>query len=259
MKHWHDSTVMNMYEHALEYADRGWSVIPLREKSKRPAIEWKKYQEERATKEELKRWFQHTRNNIALVTGKISGVTVVDLDNEDAKEWYWFNCEPTETYVDTSRGLHGYHKYAPFGNRANNGVDVRGDGGIVALPPSIHPTGVDYMWDQEGEMTQFDPRWFEQPRKQLKSIMNTGLNYDVAVAACINYVRKIDPAISGSGGHSSCFRCACKIADFVGSFLSIEDAMPILRDWNENNQPPFSEQELLHKMRDAYHIKGYGS
>ena len=37
---------------ALEYLDRGWSVIPVHP-TKIPAIVWKEYQSRRATKEEI--------------------------------------------------------------------------------------------------------------------------------------------------------------------------------------------------------------
>ncbi|MBB3208910.1 hypothetical protein FHS27_004744 [Rhodopirellula rubra] len=250
---------MNTYESALEYADRGWNALPLKPELKMPLESWKRLQEERATKDELKYWFLETRNNIGIVTGKISNLTVVDCDNQEAIEKYYFTTEPSGLAVASPNGHHFYHYHAPGRNSQKDGLDVRNDGGYIVAPPSVNMRGEYYDWDSTEAMTQFDPRWFEEPRKQLKSIMNTGLNYDVAVASCMNYVRQIEHAVSGQGGHNACFRCACKIADFVGSFLSIEDAMPILRDWNEGNKPPFSEQELLHKLRDAYRTKGYGS
>jgi hypothetical protein len=49
---------MNCLDHAQEYVRRGFSVIPLRlDGTKRSAVQWKKYQKEIATENELERWF----------------------------------------------------------------------------------------------------------------------------------------------------------------------------------------------------------
>lgn len=215
-------------------------------------VDWKIYQEQRATKEELKHWFKDTNNNIGIVTGKISNLVVIDCDNEDALDWYYFNTNPSDLSVDTSKGHHFYHTYAPSRNRQKNGLDVRSDGGYIVAPPSVHPTGVDYMWDTRGEMTAFDPNWFADTREQIKTIVNTGLNYDIAVVSCIKYIEKMDPAISGKGGHRQTFKVACRIRDFVSSFMTPSEAMPIIRQYNQRCEPPWSERELLHKLEDAW-------
>ncbi|NIP90191.1 MAG: hypothetical protein GWO21_15060, partial [Gammaproteobacteria bacterium] len=38
---------------ALDYLRRGWSVIPMRERDKRPSIRWQDYQSARAAEPEL--------------------------------------------------------------------------------------------------------------------------------------------------------------------------------------------------------------
>jgi putative DNA primase/helicase len=63
------------------------------------------------------------------------------------------------------------------------------------------------------------------------------------------YLSKIDPAVSGQGGHNQTFRAACVLV--LGFGLAVEDAMPLLEEWNEACQPPWSEPELLHKLKDA--------
>ena len=67
-------------EAALEYLDRGWSIIPIKPEGKRPAIKWLDYQERQPTEKEVEEWWtKWPTYDIAIVTGAISGVVVVDL------------------------------------------------------------------------------------------------------------------------------------------------------------------------------------
>jgi hypothetical protein len=47
---------------ALRYADSGFSVIPLRAKTKISAFPWKEYQSRIATSEEIEEWFKTDKN-----------------------------------------------------------------------------------------------------------------------------------------------------------------------------------------------------
>ncbi len=68
------------------------------------------------------------------------------------------------------------------------------------------------------------------------------------------YLAKIPPAVSGESGHDTTFHAACVLVrDFD---LSIEDALPILAEWNERCVPPWSDRELLHKLQDADRAPG---
>jgi P4 family phage/plasmid primase-like protien len=63
------------------------------------------------------------------------------------------------------------------------------------------------------------------------------------------YLDKVPPAVSGQGGHNQTFKAACVLVrDFT---LSPEEAMPLLKEWNERCQPRWSEKELWHKLQDA--------
>ncbi|MEW6215599.1 MAG: bifunctional DNA primase/polymerase, partial [Nitrospirota bacterium] len=63
-------------EWAKWYVSKGFSVIPIKHKGKEPAIfSWKGYQDKLPTNEELVEWFgNNSKNNIAIVTGKISNI-----------------------------------------------------------------------------------------------------------------------------------------------------------------------------------------
>lgn len=72
---------------AAEYFDRGWSILPLR--GKHPAVpSWRKYQAKRAALDELRNWFHDSKSNVGIVTGRVSGLVVVDCDtSDDARFW----------------------------------------------------------------------------------------------------------------------------------------------------------------------------
>lgn len=64
------------------------------------------------------------------------------------------------------------------------------------------------------------------------------------------YLAQVDPAISGSGGHDTTFRAACRMV--IGFDLSPDEAFNLL--WSEYNHrcvPPWTEKELRHKVDQA--------
>lgn len=246
---------MSVYKYAIDFVlNKNKSVVPCYERSKKPAIAWKEFQERYPTEQELKRWFYNTRMNIALVCGEISGVTVVDCDSQPAIDEYYLTANSSELIVNTSRGLHFYHQYTVGKNSSKNGIDVKNDGSLIMLPPSIHPNGTSYAWESTGPMTKYDPNWFQATRTQIKNTLKR-IETETALEAlkrCRAYIAKVEPAISGQGGHKKCFYVACRIRDFLSDHMSWEQALPVLREYNERAEPPFSERELEHKLSDAW-------
>lgn len=156
-----DEWFARAYDAALEAVGRGWNIIPISIASKKPLIKWGEYQTKTVTEEMVCDWFENgvplldgTRVrpfNLALVTGAVSGVVVLDCDNEEAV-MYAMNHEELKTpfSVRTTRGRHYYFAHPGnglrFGNKvgsnprdwpAIDGLDFRGDGGYVLMPPSI--------------------------------------------------------------------------------------------------------------------------
>ena len=126
---------------------RGWSIFPLKPRSKEPVGPWKRFQTEHATPEEIAQWAT-SDCNVGVVTGAISGLVVLDLDSAEAiadAEALGFDGALT---VKTSRGLHVYlaHPGGEVRNLAKfrPGMDLRGDGGYVVGPGSVHPDGSTY-------------------------------------------------------------------------------------------------------------------
>lgn len=124
--------------------------------------------------------------NIGMATGEASGVWVLDVD---AKAPVVREGEPapmtglaalamleerhgplpeTRTVTTSSGGRHVYFRI-PAGRVIRNrgsmkvggvktGLDVRGEGGYVVLPPSVHPNGTVYEWGPSRELADA-PGW----------------------------------------------------------------------------------------------------
>lgn len=143
---------------ALDYLARGWSVVPIRARDKRPAIAWQVYQQRRAAERDVRAWFARWPDaNIGIVTGAVSGLVVVDVDPGHGGDQSLASLErehgPLPRTVEAVSGGGGRHVYfAHPGGHVHNkvalapGIDVRGDGGLIVAPPSVHPGGARYRW-----------------------------------------------------------------------------------------------------------------
>jgi len=155
---------------ATSYIKKGFSVIPIGI-NKRPLIpSWKKYQETRATEAELLGWLkQYPEMQLGIITGKISGLVVVDVD--DYKDGFGMKIKLAETrMVKTgSGGTHYYYKYPKEGiSNSADAVekwDVRGEGGYVVAPPSRNEKG-DYAFLNKLEMAELPKEILELAKKK---------------------------------------------------------------------------------------------
>ena len=109
------------------------------------------------TEEEIRVWFSKQHLNLALVTGH-QGLTVLDFDDALAYSRWLRWCAKRQLYaqvvarktyrVRTSRGMHVYTRL-PAGTRTralrDSGLDIKSQGGYVLAPPSVHPSGAEYM------------------------------------------------------------------------------------------------------------------
>lgn len=152
------SALRHVSDWARIYRSIGWSVIPLRSREKRPLIPWEPLQVRAATDEEIADWFARWPDaNLGIVTGAISNLVVLDVDpthggdrSLEALEAHHGRLPRTLEAATGGGGRHFYFSH-PDGFVRNRvgiaaGVDLRGDGGYVVAPPSIHPSGAQYLW-----------------------------------------------------------------------------------------------------------------
>jgi hypothetical protein len=88
---------------------------------------------------------------LAIRTGRVSGLLVVDVDPRNRGAIDRDVMSPTATVATGGGGWHLYYRHPGTPTVAKlpdrTGVDVKGDGGYVAAPPSIHPdTKRRYRW-----------------------------------------------------------------------------------------------------------------
>ncbi len=222
----------------------GFSVIPAG-RDKKPLVAWEEFQSRRPKLSEILSW---PRENLAIVTGAISGVIVVDCDSDEDAAWFQAEMSDTNAIVKTRRGKHLYFVHP--GGTIRNGqkiagrYDVRGDGGYVLAPPSRHDEGW-YFWERKIERVDTLPEFNVEWRPEVRAARS----YDRVIHDGVAYIEKIR-AVSGSGGHNDTFRAACVLRD---SGMPELDAFLALRAWNETNaEPPWTEKELRHKIVEAY-------
>jgi hypothetical protein len=97
-------------------------------------------------------WGGREHLNVAVATGEISGLFVLDIDGHAGEMSLGRLGELPDTLTAlTSNGRHLYFQHP--GRKVHSrvkklaeGIDVRGDGGYVIAPPSLHRSGVFYQW-----------------------------------------------------------------------------------------------------------------
>lgn len=157
---------MTLKEWALEYAGMGLAVFPLRARNKTPATK-NGCKDATTDQKQIASWWNRWPDaNIGIATGSVSGgLVVIDLDRDEEKgrdgyeilqEWQRQHGQLPDTCQSiTGRG--GYHLlYRDTAEHRNaqalfEGVDIRGEGGYIVAPPSIHPNGHAYEWEQGPE------------------------------------------------------------------------------------------------------------
>jgi hypothetical protein len=147
--------MMKVEDAARFYKKTGLSFFPIRPGKKTPKISWKKFQKRIMSLEEVNQYFGKN-SNIAIVTGKISNIIVLDIDPRHGGDKTIEDLEiPDTVTVETGGGgLHYYFKYPDGFEEISNfqnikelpGVDLRADGGCVISPPSLHPSGNRYKF-----------------------------------------------------------------------------------------------------------------
>jgi hypothetical protein len=158
----------------LRIAERRLLVFPCRPGQKIPAIaNWQKLATADQTR--ILQWFQKFLEcNWAIRTGPASGIFVLDVDGDDGFEILQRLIRdhsneplPDTLGVKTVRGQHYYFRFPPDVHIPNSvrrigfGLDIRGEGGYVLCPPSVHPDGSSYEWldGRDDKPIASAPKW----------------------------------------------------------------------------------------------------
>lgn len=152
-------TKPNIAEFAQGYLARGWPVIPVEPGGKRPLVRWESFQTRLPTLEELAGWLRRWPDaNLGVVTGHMAGLVVLDIDPPHQGDDSLLELERVHgtlpQTIEALTGSGGRHVYFahPGGTLRNKvglapGIDLRGDGGMIVVPPSLHASGRRYEWE----------------------------------------------------------------------------------------------------------------
>lgn len=149
---------------ALQYRERGFSVIPVK-RNKKPCLDsWKLYQEQKADLGQIRAWWkQYPKANVAIVTGEISGLDVVDVDSPKGLNAL-NELLPDSIVMPIARtpggGWHHYHEHREGLSNVVGFLekcDFRTTGGYIIAPPSLGSNGRGYTWVENLSIAEVDP------------------------------------------------------------------------------------------------------
>ncbi len=205
-------------------------------------------------------WWNHKGSNVGVATGAVSGVFVLDVDPKNGGQESLDALVMKHGRIETlqaltgSRGKHFYFEHP--GKPVKNGVallpglDIRGDGGLVVAPPSIHVSGQRYEWDGLDEFADTpvlpSPSWLleliygkrpdgDKPRFELPAEISEGeRNETLHRYAC---------SLRGSGG-------GLEFAEILDAVVAVN---------RSRCKPPLDDAEVKTLVESACrHDKGNG-
>jgi hypothetical protein len=146
------------------------------------------------------------------------------------------------------------HIETPDGRLA---IDVRGDGGFVIAPGSVHASGVEYRVSGDGDWNEprarlpvFSTGWLQRPtqaptRPRTSTARPTG---DVIVDRARRYLAAIPRPEIGAGSDAATFYAASRLAR--GFDLAEQDVVMLLWEW-AGSRPGWTREWVEDKVGHA--------
>jgi len=242
---------------ALHYAEMGLAVFPLVPKDKKPLTQ-NGFHDASTNAEQIEKWWKaHPNANIGIATGNLSGGLVaidMDISKEENKDGYhsftkWcdenFLILPDSWLSITGRG--GYHllykSLFPVPSKIGwlEDVDIRADGAYIVAPPSIHPNGNKYEWEQDPD----DYTLITTDDTDVEFVMNSVIYSGKSNTEPL----KVPDVIPKGHRDELMFKLACK---YQAMGMSDEAMLAALQAENKLRcQPPLTEKEIKKKVEQA--------
>lgn len=203
------------------------------------------------------------------------GVWVLDVDAREGKdglaelarlEEEYGALPETLTAITGSGGRHYWFLGSGVRNSVNKvgkGIDVRGDGGFVVIPPSKHASGGEYKWLNLGAEVAEAPSWLmdlvlgarktDEAAKVSEEEANDArakVPAQMRLHRAIAYAETMPPAVQGEGGDSATFQVAR-----VGYQFGVDEDTWfrwMLNEFNPKCKPEWRKDELRAKVTNAY-------
>jgi len=153
----------SMRDFALAYAEAGFPVFPVKQLDKSPHTRHG-FKDATTDVHQIERWWTRWPcAGIGIPTGNRTGLLVLDADAREGRDGnavieamlFMEGQRSLGATVVVRTGSGGHHHYfsQPAGqevrcsaDKFGPGLDVRGEGGYVVVPPSPHESGTPYAW-----------------------------------------------------------------------------------------------------------------
>lgn len=201
----------------------------------------------------IRHWTSRRAYNLGIfLTG--SPLMVCDCDSEQAIGYAERNSLVSRMAVRTRRGMQYYLTHdlkEPSNKQGFDGQDLDLLWNAATPVPPTEADGRKYEFENGivpvNELPMFPKRLLKSaPVRPLVPLVTKDHR------SLLRYIGHIISE-SGSGGHKSAFRCACKIASVIDD---PDEALAVFMAWNETNAiPPFNEKDCRHKISEAYKFK----
>ncbi len=267
---------------ALQYIEGGLNVTPVASPTSGDTGAGKAaflddWQKRRLTADEFKKVYKARKGsiNLGVITGKSSGIVVIDLDGLPGVAWYEENKELLGHYIAERRGsssLHLFFKHPggditiPSRVKLYPGVDISADGGKqIVTWPSIHRSGDQYKFDNGLNLLDVAhecdilPQWLIDEISTSEAINSTAvrepmtpetLDAPVDIERCIEMLKTAKPAIENQGGDQQTFIVAATCCN-IG--ISKGKAFELMRaHYNPRCVPPWSDSDLRKKVQNGF-------
>jgi hypothetical protein len=261
---------MKTKDYALAYIKLGWSVFPIVPKTKVPykGFEWKPYQTTLPTGSEINRWWDHhPAASIAIITGGISNLCVLDFEYPRSVEHFRHTvCKPPDTLISKSGSdKAGYHyffkKPAGYNGRIQKNIrlidtpgmecDFLADGCYVLAPPSLHTTGNKNQWQNIDPIAHGLDDLQELPEEIFEYVLSKN-----AQQGCSTPKKTADDLEDIIKNGVSKGRRNDSLARVAGYYLSanglnFDESKTLKRclEWNQKNNPPVGVGEVNRTVR----------
>jgi putative DNA primase/helicase len=265
--------------------EMGFNLIPAN--GKKTIVPWKKFQSERVEPDQMSAWVQQQPDNFVLLTGEVGwsdvqhGIVVLDADDEEAIALVEQHAPETLMVQNTGNGGKHFvfrHPGYRVANRTKTTIrdttynlDVRGDGGYILCPGSIHPkTGKSYRevakWTAEilEQCPIYDPQWIASYSGITEDVSSDLDHVDVTSATNMSLNERSDLASQfldqaggtqvGSGADNKLTKITMDL--LYGFALPVEIVQQLLANWgkrpdqlDENScHYPWSPEEIDRKI-----------
>lgn len=264
-----NATENNILNCALNLAEKGFYIFPIKPGEKTPAIEG--WQDAATTDpERIKKWWdKNPQYNIGISTSKFNGegeaLLAVDVDNKGAKrgddevfrlELEGFEFTPTFTQLTPTGGKHFIYKVKEAvkqgTDKLGSGLDIRSKGGyLVGAGSILHGKAYSLVDSDIADA----PHWIitrcGKPKEKSPPLPIEKVDRERANERAVHYLRHEAPlAIEGASGDQTTFIVAARLKDFG---VSYDDALTLMDSfWNDRCSPPWSIEDLSNKIINAF-------